>query len=536
MASELLSRSEARDAAFSACDIGLFVLDADRRLVDANDALRRLLGLDEIAIGESCWRALLGEDRDSEVCPAAAVLRDGQSHQSKFRHVVGDRPLVLSCVASPIRDQAGRVIGVAGALLDVTDATAYQRMPPKPTSAQARTAEQERRLRALEGVTHSLSFSLEREELEDKIVSGMTALVRADMYALYLSENYRNTLTYCAPPYLSPQSLERLEELARSTIEAFAEEGISYADVILKPHNTRLSEDEPVRSIESFLNVPITINGTMAGLLTVTSDTPEAFDQLDLSLLATLSNEAALAVDRMRMCRRNLQNERMAAVGETVATIAHYITNITSNLSGSRHVMDLAIQARDWARVERVWGVLRRTNLAVSQLVLNLLNYSKKREPVLEPTDPREVIEFVVEQCVDRAEQYGVEIELDIEGLPDEVLLDAGQIEHCLLNLVVNGIDVMPHGGSLKIRARYDSDAQQLRIDVSDEGPGIPPQDLKRIFEPFYSSKGSKGTGIGLAVSRKIAREHGGDLVVSSRENEGATFSIILPVKEAHSP
>ncbi len=534
MSPGLASTSAVRQMdAFRACGIGLFVLDADLRVLEANEAFLRLLDRPCLPVDAVGCAALFGEDHGLIDCPAQATLSDGQCHKAKFHHTVDGRTLQLSCSAAPIFDEDDRVAGVVGALEDVTDAISYPRTPPKPTSAQAGTREQERRLHALEEMTHSLSLGLERGELETKIVAGMTALLKADMYAVYVSENYRNTLTFAAPPYLSPESRDRLVELVRETVEAFEDEGITFSDVSLIPHATVISRDEPALAIESHLNVPITVDGAMAGLLTVTSDLPEAFDRLDLSLLATLANEAALAIDRMQMCRRNVQNQRMAAVGETVATIAHYITNITSNLAGSRHMMDLAVQARDWTRTERTWSVIRRSNQAVSQLVMNLLNYSKDREPVLEPTDLTEVIEFVAEQCMERADQFGVVIVLDIEDLPDEIMVDSGQIEHGLMNLVVNGVEAMAHGGTLSICARCDASEGLVRIAVADEGPGIPAGDLERIFEPFYSSKGSKGTGIGLAVSKKIAQEHGGDLAVESTPGEGTTFTIALPIRQA---
>ena len=145
------------------------------------------------------------------------------------------------------------------------------------------------------------------------------------------------------------------------------------------------------------------------------------------------------------------------------------------------------------------------------------------------------VVETVAEQCAERAEQCGVEIVLILEGLPQETMLDADQIEHCLVNLMANGIEAMPHGGTLSVRAGVDghdpAQEQTCVIEISDQGAGIPDSDLDRVFEPFYSSKGSKGTGIGLAVSNKIVAEHGGDLSVVSALGHGTTFTIALPIR-----
>ena len=159
---------------------------------------------------------------------------------------------MLDCCTAAVRVDDGQVVAVVGTMADVTDAYTFPRTPRRSGSAHAGAAEG-RRLRALEGITRSLSLGGDREALESRLVAGMTSLVEADMYALYLSEGYANTLTFAAPPYLSPRSRDTLAQLVQNTVAAFDQEGIVYEAVALTAHDTQVTHDEPDLEIESHL-------------------------------------------------------------------------------------------------------------------------------------------------------------------------------------------------------------------------------------------------------------------------------------------
>lgn len=521
MSSDAFSTMDAWDAAaFSACSVGLCVLDADFRVVRANDALSELLGCTDSGEARSCCETLLAQVQPSLRERAAAALANGMEHRCEIAHTVGQSKRVLSCITKAIRGTDGRIAGAVASFDCVT----------QPGERAAR----EDRFSAFEEVTRQLSLGIERSDLEAKIVRGMAALVDADVYAFYLSHAHCSTLTFWARQALSAQTQERLETVVRQAVEQFAHEGIEYEDVsktALEPQTRGEPIDTPV---ESYLNVPVTVDGRMVGLLTVAAARQSAFLLDDLTALTTLSTQASMAIGRMQSCLKSVQSERMAVLGEAAATIAHHAANLTSNLTSGSHMMEVAIEARDWKRVQRFWGVARRSIEAVSRLVMNVLNYSKERDPVFEPTDLRFVIESVAKQYEERAKQFGVDIVLDVPHLPQDLLLDPDQIEHCLANLLINGIEAMPGGGVLSFRGEVveggPGEDQEFVLQISDTGSGIPKADLGRIFEPFYSSKGSKGTGIGLAVSRKIVEEHGGRILVESEVGKGTTFRLVLPI------
>ena len=163
---------------------------------------------------------------------------------------------------------------------------------------------------------------------------------------------------------------------------------------------------------------------------------------------------------------------------------------------------------------------------------MDMLNYSKERIPAVEPTDLNEVVKDIYELLAPRAKELNVKLEMSItENLPI-VQADPEGIHRALLNIVGNAIDAVEDRPEPQVTVGTRSGEEGwVRIVVLDNGPGIPQEHLGEIFKPFVSSKGSRGTGLGLPVSRKILREHGGDIVVQSQMNVGSKFVLKLPIK-----
>jgi signal transduction histidine kinase len=120
---------------------------------------------------------------------------------------------------------------------------------------------------------------------------------------------------------------------------------------------------------------------------------------------------------------------------------------------------------------------------------------------------------------------------LDVKRHPKAGLwwMDPKGIERCLVNLLGNGVDATPGGGTVTIRVGTSEDKERLELQVSDTGAGIPPEARDKVFDLFFSTKSSKGTGLGLAVTKKIVQEHGGSITFTTEVNEGTTFLVGLP-------
>jgi len=165
-------------------------------------------------------------------------------------------------------------------------------------------------------------------------------------------------------------------------------------------------------------------------------------------------------------------------------------------------------------------------------MVMDMLSFSKDREPALEPADLNETVGEVVELMHSRAEELGVRLEWQPGEHLSRVNIDPEGIHRAVLNIVTNAIDASEGTPEARVtvKTEWDIDQALARIIVADNGPGIDEADIPSFFQIFASTKGSSGTGLGLPVSQKIIREHGGKIVVQSPPGQGAMFLIELPM------
>ena len=205
--------------------------------------------------------------------------------------------------------------------------------------------------------------------------------------------------------------------------------------------------------------------------------------------------------------------------------------NVLQGLKGGSSLIQTGLDSNDMKLTRRGQQILERNLGRVYDLVLDMLSYAKSREPLRQGVLVSYLINDLVELMRHRAESQG--IRLNVSEIPEDLVcwIDEEGIHRAVLNLVTNAIDVLTgqEGGVINVETHYNYQTDHLTIDVIDNGPGIAEEDLAGLFELFASSKGAKGTGLGLPVSDKIVREHGGQISVKSQIGVGTTFSIDLP-------
>ncbi|NDC53451.1 MAG: FHA domain-containing protein [Planctomycetia bacterium] len=259
------------------------------------------------------------------------------------------------------------------------------------------------------------------------------------------------------------------------------------------------------------------------------------FSDEHLKLMIAIGHQAALAVEDTTYYSAMVQSERLAAVGQTIATLSHHIKNILQGIRGGSYLVEMGLENEDLAVVRKGWDIVARNQNKISSLVMDMLSFSKDREPDTVPADLAAVVTDVVETVQQRAADAGVEIRWSPPpGLP-RLVFDPEGISRAVLNVVTNALDALEDRPDprVEIRAEVDEAARVVRVVVSDNGAGMAPETLGGIFELFASTKGSRGTGLGLTVSRKILREHGGDIRAESRAGAGSTFTLEFPLTPA---
>jgi len=253
-----------------------------------------------------------------------------------------------------------------------------------------------------------------------------------------------------------------------------------------------------------------------------------------LRLLTAIGWQAGMAIQNAKLYQAGLQAERLAAIGETTAALSHSIKNILQALRGGADVVEMGLRNNNLVQSGKGWRIVDRNLEKIYNLTMNLLAYSKPREPRLEMVNPRQVIDECLELIAPMANEKGVMAVADVERDHPAVPLDPDGLHQILVNLLSNALDAVEQNtGLIRVVCRYDADNRQTVIEVIDNGAGIQPAIMPHLFELFHSTKGNRGTGIGLAVTKKIVDEHEGAISVKSTPGEGTTFTVRLPVYHA---
>jgi signal transduction histidine kinase len=250
-----------------------------------------------------------------------------------------------------------------------------------------------------------------------------------------------------------------------------------------------------------------------------------------LRLLIAIAMQAGMAVSNAQLYKAGLEAERLAAVGETTAALSHSIKNILQALRGGADVVEMGLRASNVGQAVKGWRIVDRNLEKIYNLTMNLLAYSRPREPRLESVHPKKLVEECLELIAPMANEKGVMAVADIDPDHPPFPMDPDGIHQVVMNLLSNALDaVPPSGGLIRVVCKFDAENKQSIIEVIDNGGGVPPSMMSHMFELFHSTKGNRGTGLGLAVAKKIVDEHEGSIAVKSKVGEGTTFTIRLPV------
>ncbi len=284
--------------------------------------------------------------------------------------------------------------------------------------------------------------------------------------------------------------------------------------------------------IRSAICVPIPAGRRFAGVICIDSSLAHfTFTESQLRLLNAIGQHTGLAIASAEVVSSRMQTERLAAIGQTVAWLSHSIKNILQGLRGGADAVELALNRGDVELAREGWPILTRNLDRIYSLTLNMLAWSKQRELELELTPLGRLIEEAAQLMQALCDRKRVGLLLDLADDVPPIPVDPEALHQALMNLLTNALDaVPPRSGVITVRTRYLPETHSAQITVSDNGPGIAPQRHEEVFEAFRSStKGQRGTGLGLAVTRKIVQEHGGRIALESSPGAGAAFVITLP-------
>ena len=287
-----------------------------------------------------------------------------------------------------------------------------------------------------------------------------------------------------------------------------------------------------MNQMKAGITVPLVGNDRVLGFLNLWDErVPEVFASDEIALILELADRVATVIENSKLYDKMRERDRLAALGEMAAGLAHEIRNPLGAIKGAAQFLDPKhVSSEEAEFVEVILEEVNRLNGVVSEF----LDYARPLKQNFGPTDLGEVVTRTMRLIVnDIPRTITIKEEL-ADGLP-RVDADAEQLKQVLINLVQNAVQAMGEKeGTLTLRTskpeRFTDlrGPEQIELQVSDTGPGIPADQQVNIFVPFFTTK-QKGTGLGLAISQRIVKNHGGTISVQSRAAEGTTFTIRLP-------
>lgn len=401
-------------------------------------------------------------------------------------------------------------------------------------------------LAALYETADAVSHILDVDQLLARVMELVLRSVAAD-HGCFMLRNEDGNLIPKAVRYR--EGVNRSEELAvsRTIVDAVLRQnqGVLVSNVAaderyrtaesLHKHNIREAICVPMKGRRE--TVGVLFLDTQSTLKQVVARGQEGgrFTEDHLTLASAIAHQAAIAVEESRYHQALVNAERLAAVGSTIAALSHHIKNIMQGVRFGADMVRTAIKDDDRDLLGKGWKLVERNQARIDQLILDMLSYSKEREPAIELTDLNKLCEDVKEIVRGRAEEKGITLEWHPGTAVNAVPCDPDGIHRAVLNIVSNALDALEDRPNPKVAVQtiLEPGGDWAKVIVVDNGPGIAEDVIEDIFKPFVSTKGSRGTGLGLPVSRKILREHGGDIVVQSVPEKGSKFSLRIPMKSA---
>lgn len=462
------------------------VINKDFEIVQQNSYMRDWF---KGGIGMHCYEVFKKRSTQCEDCHAEDTLITGATSCTEHcgLTVSGEESNYVS-YTTPILDEKGRVLYAMIIAVDVED-----------------------RVRLQKELQATKDF---QTNLIDNSIHGIIATDRDGQLAIF-NRAAENLLGYTAQDALGDSELEKY--FPRQFVE-----------LILKAHQGQPIGDHRVVAQETVLSsvdgeqIPVRFSGVILfeNRKTVGS---VGFYQ-DLRTFKKLEREKQAS-------------DRLAVVGQTVAGLAHGIKNIIQGLEGGVFVVQTGIEDDDKPLLEKGWLMIQKNIGRISSLVQDLLSYSKERPPEYEETDPNLLAEEACALFDIRAQEKSIIIERQFDpdvGKASTILLDQRGIHTCLSNLIANSIDAceldqkeVQH----RIIVKTGEDGERnLVYEISDNGAGMDEETKRKIFGSFFSTKGSRGTGLGLLVTSKIVMEHNGEISFESEAGMGTTFTIKLPM------
>lgn len=404
------------------------------------------------------------------------------------------------------------------------------RMAGEETSEGQAAAEHLRLIYALTALTSS---TIDRDELLKKVMDLVFNEFRPERGFILMQDSPTARPRAAVVRYRTkPKTLDEGRiPVSRTIVQHTLEKGEGVLSTnAMNDQRFRSGDSVQDYGIRSAICVPIRTAERTFGVIHIDSSLANfTFAPQQLRLMNAVGQHTGLALQSAEALSHMMKTERLAAMGETVASLSHSIKNILQGLRGGADAVELALNKKDLKLAEEGWPILVRNLDRIYALTLNMLMWAKPRTLEIDMISLPQLLHEVSELIQPQAERKKATLTVEADDGMPPIPADASGMHQALMNVLTNAVEAVPSkGGAIHVRTAFDPEKHEARIMISDNGPGVPADVREAIFEPFMTTKGQRGTGLGLAVTRNILLQHGGRVELSDTPG-GTTFVLVLP-------
>ena len=414
-------------------------------------------------------------------------------------------------------------------------------------SVNANLEKQVRDISTLFEVSQAANANLELRGLFQRIIEILSERLGIYRGALHLYENGKVVTSVETVLGLTPAEMKRgtddqMEDIQKEVLASGKAIGVPQTR---QPHGTvKLFEPERVESkdIIAFWCIPIIVEEHVIGTLTIDKASDEFSAEDDRRLLTIIASTIAQRVKIQQTIDALVESERMATLGRLVRTIAHEVRNPLGSIRLGTQLLqynkteDSAQGDIDADRIQLSHKEIKEYTAIIikevdrlNRFVEQLLAFSKPAMQLAKVCDINRLLDNSLAICRPELEQHEIAVVKKYDTDCPQLNINEDGITQVLLNLFYNAIEAMSTGGTLAVQTTYQPEGKTVHVRVQDDGPGIPPDDIRKLFDPFYTTK-QKGTGLGLYISQKIVDEHRGSIEIDPNTEGGTAFVMSLPV------
>jgi len=519
-----------------------------------NPGAERLLGYTaQEALGKPMAMLIPPERSSEEPAILARIARGETTDQFETVRIAKDgRKIDVAVTISPIRDSQGRIIGASKIARDITDRKLAQ------SKVQAQLA----RLHLLHQITRAIGERQDIQSIFQVVIRTLEEHLPVDFCCICLYDPAENCVIVTSVGLHSEALAMELAMSAQARIE-IDQNGLSQCvqgRLVYEPDITQVPFPFPQRlargALRSMVAAPLLVESKVFGVLIAARQQAHSFSSGECEFLRQASEHVALAAHQVQLYsalqqayedlrqtqKAVMQQERLLALGQMASGIAHDINNAISPVS----LYTESLLEQEPGLSPRARGQLETIQRAiddVAQTVARMREFYRQREAqmTLLPVDMNAIVQQVVDltraRWSDMAQQRGIAIEMRTELAPDlpSIMGADNEIREALTNLIFNAVDAMPNGGPLILRTRLTQERGVVQVEVIDAGIGMGEDTRRRCLEPFFTTKGERGTGLGLATVYGTMQRHSADCEIESALGKGTTvrLSFAIPATPA---